>query len=518
VAESDWLGATLAEAWSDLTLVLVLGFAAALAIRSREARSARSRASMKGTGFLLVLHIASLPLLGWFRAAGDPSYETWRLLSITLATLVGITIALAILFDGILRWVRAEVPRIVQDVVAAGSFLIGAIFLLSAWGVNLSGLIATSAVLTAVIGFSLQDTLGNLMGGMTLQVEKSVRPGDWIQVGDRIGRVLEVRWRQTTIETRDWETIILPNSVLAKNQFTVLGRRAGQPLQLRRKVPFEIDHRFSPTEVTRTVEEALRRAPIEAVCAEPPPDCVLVDLRGSYNTYAARYWLNDLSRDEPTDSRVRTRIYFALRRASIPLAMPARALFVTSETEERRERKERDLDQSRAAVLRSAPLFEGLSGDEIDQLADSLRYSPFSAAELMTRQGSEGHDLYLIHRGQVSVRVSAGGVEREVATLGPGTFFGERSLMTGEPRSATTVAQTDVDCYRLAKADLEKVLKARPELAEAMAEILARRESELSSHREHMSRELREREIASQKRQIVGKIRSFFGLGGSSSN
>jgi len=96
--------------------------------------------------------------------------------------------------------------------------------------------------------------------------------------------------------------------------------------------------------------------------------------------------------------------------------------------------------------------------------------------------------------------------------LGPGTFFGERSLMTGEVRSATTVAKTDVECYRLAKADLEQVLVARPEVAEAMAEILARRQSQLSSHREDASREARDRHIASEKRAIVGKIRAFFGL------
>jgi small-conductance mechanosensitive channel/CRP-like cAMP-binding protein len=516
VAETDWLSATLAEAWADLTLILVLGFVAAVAIRSREARSARSRASMKGTGFLLFLHVASLPMLGYFQAVGDPSYATWRQLSITIATIAGITIGLAILFDGILRWVRADVPRIVQDVVAAGAFVVGALFLLSGWGVNLSGLIATSAVLTAVIGFSLQDTLGNLMGGMTLQMEKSVRPGDWIQIGDRVGRVLEVRWRQTTIETRDWETIILPNSMLAKNQFVILGRRFGQPTQLRRKVRFDIDYRFSPTDVIRLVEEALRRAPIEGVSADPPPDCVHIDMRGSFNSYTSRYFLSDLQRDEPIDSRVRTRIFFALRRAGIPLNVPAHAIFMTSDTEERRQRKERDLDQSREDVLRSAELFQALSAEEIDQLSDSLRYSPFSAAEVMTRQGSEGHDLYLIHRGEVSVRIGAEGIEREVATLGAGTFFGERSLMTGDPRSATTVAKTDVECYRLAKADLEKVLKARPELAEAMAEILAHREAELSSHRADATRESRERHIASQKRQIVGKIRSFFGLGGSS--
>ena len=506
------MSATLHEAWSQFTLLLVAGFAAAVAIRSREARADRSRASMKGTGFLLVLHLATLPLLGYLAAAANPAYARWRLLSVTIAAFAGIIIALAILFDGIMRLVRVEVPRIVQDVVAAGSFIVGALFLLPAWGVNLGGLIATSAVLTAVIGFSLQDTLGNLMGGMTLQMEKSIRPGDWLQVGDKIGRVLEVRWRQTTIETRDWETIVLPNSVLSKNQFIVLGRREGEPVLLRRKIHFDVDYRYSPTDVIRAVEDALRRAPIEGVSPEPTPNCVLMDLRGSFNSYTARYWLTDLSRDDGTDSRVRTLIFFSLRREGIPLSVPAHAIFMTSDDDERRQRKERDRDQTRASVLRGAELFRDLSPEEIDRLAVGLRYTPYSRAETLTRQGSEGHDLYFVHRGEVSVRVGADGAEREVAVLGPGTFFGERALMTGEPRSATTVARGDVECYRLARADLEKILQQRPELADALAEILARRETELSAHRDTLSREARESRIASEKSRLVGKIRSFFGL------
>jgi small-conductance mechanosensitive channel/CRP-like cAMP-binding protein len=512
VAEVDWLGATLDEAWGDFTLLLVAGFVMAVAIRSRAARSARSRASMKGTGFLLLVHIASLPLLGWFRAMEHASYAAAHLVSITIAALAGITIALAILFDGFLRLIRAEAPRIVQDVVAAAAYVIGGLFVLSAWGVNLGGLIATSAVLTAVIGFSLQDTLGNLMGGMTLQMEKSIRPGDWLQVGDKVGRVLEVRWRQTTIETRDWETLIVPNSLLAKNQFMVLGRRAGQPTQLRRKIQFDIDYRYSPTDVIRIVEEALRRAPIESVSSQPAPDCVVLDMRGSFSSYCVRYYLADLSRDDPVDTRVRTRIFFALRRASIPLNVPAHAIFMTSDSDERRERKERDLDRSRVSVLRQAELFRDLSAEEIEQLAGRLRYAPFSAAETLTRQGNQGNDLYFVHRGEVSVRVGAEGAEREVATLGPGTFFGERSLMTGEPRSATTVAKGDVECYRMAKSDLEHILKRRPELADALAETLARREGELSSLRDTLTREARESHIASEKRRIKTKILSFFGL------
>lgn len=510
--EGGWLHDTLVEAWRDYTLVLVAGLIVAAAVRARAAKAARSRASMRGTAIFLLLHIASLPLLGYLAAGGHASYGSWRLFSITLATFAGVTILLAILFDGILRGLRFEAPRLMQDMVAAGTYLVAFFILLSAWGVNLGGIIATSAVLTAVIGFSLQDTLGNLMGGMALQMERSVRPGDWVRVGDVVGKVLEVRWRQTTLETRNWETVIVPNSVLSKNQFMILGRRHGQPLQLRRAIEFHTDYRFPPAEVIRTVEEALRRAPIQSVGSEPLPDCVLLDLRGSFYTFRARYYLTDLTRDDPIDSLVRNRIDTALRRAGIPLTMPAQAVFVTSETEERRQRKEKDRDRTREDVLRSAQLFARLSAEELDQLADGLRFSPFAAGEVMTRQGAEGHDLYLIHHGRVGVRVQANGVETEVAELGPGAFFGERSLMTGDKRSATTVALTDVVCYRLPKAELEGVLKRRPELADELAEILARRENELDARRQHLGQQAREQEVENDRRRLVSQIRNFFGL------
>ena len=510
--QGGWLHETLLEAWRDYTPFLVVGLLIAAAVRSRASRAKRSRASMRGTAVLLLLHLLSLPLIGYLAAGGYDSHDSWHLISITFAAFAGVTILLAILFDGILRGLRWDAPRLLQDMVAAGAYLVTFFVLLSAWGVNLGGLIATSAVLTAVIGFSLQDTLGNLMGGLALQMERSVRPGDWVRVGDVVGRVLEVRWRQTTLETRNWETVVVPNSVLAKNQFMVLGKRFGEPVQLRRSIEFNTDYRYSPAQVITTVEEAMRRTPTAAVAAEPPPDCVLVDLRGSFYTFRVRYYLTDLNRDDPIDSLVRNRIDAALRRAGIPLTMPAQAVFLTSDSEERRQRKARDRDRTREAVLRRVHLFEKLSEEELDALADGLRFSPFSAGESMTRQGTEGHDLYLIHQGRVGVRVQAGGVETEVAELGPGAFFGERSLMTGEMRSATTVALTDVVCYRLPKAELESILKRRPELADQLAEILARRENELDARRQNLNVAAREQRVESDRRRLVSQIRNFFGL------
>jgi len=239
---------------------------------------------------------------------------------------------------------------------------------------------------------------------------------------------------------------------------------------------------------------------------------VLLDLRGSFYTFRARYYLTDLNRDDPIDSLVRNRIDTALRRAGIPLTLPAQAVFVTNETEERRQRKEKDRDRTREDALRKAEMFARLSDEELDQLADGLRFSPFSAGEVMTRQGAEGHDLYLIHQGRVGVRVQANGVETEVAELGPGAFFGERSLMTGDKRSATTVALTDVVCYRLPKAELEGILKKRPELADELAEILARRANELDARRQHLNAQAREQHIESDRRRLVSQIRNFFGL------
>src|SRR5262249_55575533 len=130
---------------------------------------------------------------------------------------------------------------------------------------NLSGIIATSAVLTAVIGLAFQDTLGNIVGGLALELDDSVSVGDWIKVGDVVGKVTEVRWRYTAIETRNWETVILPNSLLVKGQVTILGQRQGQPHYWRRWVYFNVDFRFRPSDVIASVHGALRGITIENV-------------------------------------------------------------------------------------------------------------------------------------------------------------------------------------------------------------------------------------------------------------
>lgn len=94
--------------------------------------------------------------------------------------------------------------------------------------------------------------------------------------------------------------------------------------------------------------------------------------------FAFRYWLTDLAKDDPTDSTVRNRIFFALQRAEIPLTMPAQAVFLTKDSDARKVRKEATQKEQRRTALREVEVFETLTDDEIGELAEGLHFAPFA--------------------------------------------------------------------------------------------------------------------------------------------
>lgn len=426
-----------------------------------------------------------------------------------------INVASVLLFDVMLSAAHLRLPRIMRDLLIAFTYIIIAIMLVSHNGVDLTGIVATSAVITAVIGFSLQDTLGNIMGGMALQMDHTINVGDWVRLPDnQEGQIKEIRWRQTSIETRNWDTIVIPNSVLMKGQVLLMGRRAGMPRQHRRWVYFNVDFRFAPTDVINAVEGALRDESIPHVAHEPAPHCLMIDFKDSYATYAARYWLTDLALTDPTDSIVRQRIYFALRRAGIPLSIPAQSLFITEDDERRRKRKRREEVMHRIEALQRVELFHTLTEGEHRELAARLSVAPFVRGEAITRQGAEAHWLYILTKGEAEVRVAVDGNHRseKVATLHEGDFFGEMGLMTGAPRTATVIAVTDVECYRLDKDAFNDILHRRPEIAEDISHVLARRRVELEAVRDGLNEEAKRNRMRHAQHDFLHSIRNFFTL------
>ncbi len=500
------------EAWNDWTPWLLVAMIVTVALI--RAHSPGDRPRTRTVTLLIGAHVIAIVVGAAQASAGyDPTH--WGLAALAFGLVAAVGMLSLSLFRVILPRVGLPVPRILSDLFTAAGFVVALIVVGGRAGFSVAGLITTSAVVTAVIGFSLQDTLGNVMGGLALQLDNSIRVGDWVAlgVGQPNGRVTEIRWRYTAIETRNWETMIVPNSVLMKTPMVVLGKRSIGSTLWRRTIEFYVDHRTPPTDVLATVERALRTDPPSRCASEPAPVCQYAGIKDSYAVYYARYWLTDLTSDDGGDSDVRVRISFALRRAGLSFSIPAQALFITEESVERATRKDEEDVAARARAIARLELFGGLAPALHQRLARDLRVTPFASGEAVTLEGKDDDQgLFLIARGEAVVRIGAGAAAREVARLAPGQFFGEMSLMTGATRAATVIAVTDLQTFRLDRATFQELLKDHPELADHFAGVLATRQAELAAAQGEVD-EVRRSRRETTKNDLLGRIRTLFGLG-----
>lgn len=451
----------------------------------------------------IVAHLGFVTLAMWL-------HETFFVLEgVVVIRLCGMFI-----FRLLLPLARLQPPRILEDILIFIAYVGWGLVRLHSAGLELSGIVTTSAVITAVLAFSMQDTLGNILGGLALQLDNSVDVGDWIKLDDLVGKVVDIRWRHTAVETRNWETVIVPNSQLMKSKFSVLGRRDEQPVQWRRWISFNIGYQTSPSRVIETVQEAIRKADIPNVASQPEAQCVLMDFDSSYGRYALRYWLTDLQHDDTTDSDVRDHVYVALQRAGILFAFPEHNVHMTTESEKRQQNKQTKLVQTRINALHKIELFNSFREDELLTIAQGLKHAPFAKGETITHQGAIAHWLYMLIEGEADVYLEIPGqAKRKLSTLLPGNYFGEMGLMTGAPRTATVIATTDAECYLLDKTTFETILKNRPELAEEISRTLVSRRFGLDSLQHDLDADTRAQEMSQQHLDMLTKISNFFGLG-----
>jgi len=478
-------------------------------------RRPEDRASLRNTLVLALISMGGIWIADQLRGLGfESGADIARETFVVLLGLVAIRLSGQFVFRVLLPLARPRPPRILEDLVVMVAYVIWGFVRLRLAGLDLSGIVATSAVITAIIAFSVQDTLGNILGGLALELDSGFEIGDWIRVDDVSGRVVDVRWRSVSIQTRNWETVVVPNSHMVRSKVTVLGRRSGGVLQMRRWVWFSVPLSASPAKVISVVEAAMRNAAVPNVAATPAPNAVLMEFERGYARYALRYWLTDFERDDLTDSGMREHILVALQRAGMRIAVAEERVHVIAEDRLHAEQvAEREL-AVRMEVLKSIDLFGELSDDEIQMVAAGLEPAPFATGDLITRQGAVAHWLYLLATGEVSVEVEgADGVRHPIAALQGPTVFGEMGLLTGEPRHATVIARAGCECYRLQKAVFEDVLVKRPSLADRMSRILAERQNSLEQKSVDLAARADDtRRSARMSNEILGQIRRFFGI------
>ncbi len=491
-----------------LSLGTALGsLVASAALRRLLPREERTRGGVT-TAFLalgLLLGLIRLTLV----AAGAGNSAAGRAISLLTTFFVAmgaIGVLLMFAFEVVPSRARMRFPSIVRDLLQLVAFAVILFGVLSQSGVHVLSLITTSAVLTAVIGLALQSTIANLFAGIVLHMDRDLGVDDWVQVGQRTGRISEIRWRSTILRTTDGDTVILPNGQLIAQEVYNFSRPSTRH---RRAVRVGFHYQHPPNDVRRVLTEAVLGAP--GVMPDPAPDCYPVEFGDSAVIYALRFWIDSFAQHTDIEGEVRVRVWYAARRAGFEVAYPTRTLHMQTDNEgTRASAAAADLAQ-RVAALERVDLFAPLEPFERQTLARAIRRVRFARGEAIIRQGDPGDSLFLVAEGQVRVSIAQGGISQEVALLAPWNFFGEMSLMTGEPRTATCTAGTDVVCYVIDHAAFHSILTLRPQIADEMSYLLATRQVALG----HKGDELAARAAlaADRRKHLLARIRSFFALG-----
>jgi small-conductance mechanosensitive channel/CRP-like cAMP-binding protein len=357
-------------------------------------------------------------------------------------------------------------PNIVQDTIVIALFGLAAMLFLP------DKVVATTAIGAVVIGFALQDTLGNLFAGLAIQIEKPFRVGHWVTVGGKDGLVSEITWRATKIRTKAGNFVVVPNSVLSRDTIT----NYSEPTrETRLEVTVHAGYETSPNFVKRVVRSALRGEPL--ILSEQPIDVLLVDFADSYMTYRVRVWTADFAADELVRDRVRSRVYYAFRRHDIDFPFP-----VQVHVQETRDKLEpAAVEHGRSTALDKVEILSSLSSSQRGQLAAMSRLLVYGEGEIITREGEPGDSMFVLQNGTAAVTLAD--AEGDVARLHDGAFFGEMSLLTGDRRSATVTAVTDCELLEIGVAEFRRVVMADAASVDRVAAAVGNRRAQLEHHR-----------------------------------
>ena len=445
-------------------VLVVSGLAAAFAVRRR------TRAITSTTFLLLGV---SILIDGVSRLIPNAANGHKVAVVALVLFLFGIIRLMIELIDGATRRGKPHSNSILKELVMfAGWAIVLMVVAYTDFGFKPLSLLTATTVLGAVLGFALQETLGNIFSGLTLQMGHPFDPGDWVRSGQHVGQIKGIAWRSTTIMTRAHERLEIPNSMMAKD--VLFNYATGGVCD---EVSVGISYAVPPNHVREVVLKLLRDVP--QVMHDPAPEVLAWQYGDSSIQYRIKYWILDYGAQERVRDRVVSHLWYALRRHSIEIPFPIHTLQMRDARADAEAGADAEKERAVMHALKQVEFLRGLTDDELKTLVSAAAVRQFGAGELLIRQGEEGDSMFIFRSGTAELfQNGADGKPKHLADYHPGNFTGEMALMTGDPRSASVRAVTDIEVIEMDREGLRRLFKEHPETVTAIADIIAVRNKE----------------------------------------
>ena len=415
------------------------------------------------------------------------------------------------------RALGTPVPRLIKDLSAVLVCLIGVTIIVGVvFEQPVTGIWATSGALGVVIGFALRSLILDTFTGLAINVDNSYKIGDWVHVhsrnrADYIGCILEINWRTTRLKTTDNNVIIIPNSLIGQSIVT----NFSSPSEISRfELYFCFDADLPSERVIRVllagVKGAISPAGIEA---HPEPTVRINQVTEAGIEYRIRYWIYPAKLSPPKARHaVIGSVLRNMQTAGISLAYPKQDV---SFTRRRVRSLNADLLEDRVALLASIDLFRQMAPEALQSLAAHIKKVSFNSLEKVVIEGDKGDSMFIVLEGllDVYVRNREYGEDVKVGHITSGQFFGEMALLTGQPRSATVIASTDVVGYEITYPCMRELFQTYPQVLDTISAVFAERKLELRQVLEGIHKS---KAVAAHRDtitdDIIDGIRHFFGL------
>ncbi len=353
-------------------------------------------------------------------------------------------------------------------------------------GVNITPFLATSAIFTAILGLAFQGVLSNVLAGISLNLTKSFHRGDWVKIGSHEGVILDTNWRETLMLDRQSNVVVIPNNTVASEMIVNFSRPDHKTALT---VPLKVGAGAPPAVVLDALRQAAREVP--EVISAPAPQAYILSYDDFGVSYLVKFWATDFARKHTIVGDVARHVWYKFTRENIGVPVffgeGVRGVIEAVAAGKGVEPEDWEKERAFADLLRSNLLRyqEGekagqllVAEEEVRKLAASIRRHKYTGGEVLFRQGDKGESCYIVAKGSVKGQIiyeEKGKRHISEFQVEPGGIFGEMSLFTGMPRTATGIIETETELLEITAEGFARLLSRNPQLAEVIADLVSAR-------------------------------------------